>query len=138
MKALTHEEINNIIDQAECHAKAVCDHIYNKATKEIGSNDYFKTILDNTFDELCKIEIRYMKECFDTYFELGSIEMSVKDIHEYLHALGYMHNTRLVPARGSGNTLKAAIIDTVNNSIKQAFVEKLAEYLEIDISEVIK
>ena len=134
MIKLTNEQINEIIDSTKPHAKIVCDRTYQKVIQQIGNNDHFKTILDASFDKICDPLIDQMKQTFSKYFtENKKSDISVGKIYEIF----YNDQPVYQAPRGAGNTLSVVVLCTIQNSIKQAFVEKLAEYNGIDISDII-
>ena len=64
---ISHNKINEIIDDAQPYAKIVCDKLSSKVTDDIGRNDYFMNILDKSFDIICESEIEHLKDIFDVY-----------------------------------------------------------------------
>ena len=68
MAQLTHGDVSKIIDLAKSHAKIVCDNLYNKTAEEVGGNEYFKSILDRSFDLICNAEIESIRDYFNMYF----------------------------------------------------------------------
>ena len=135
MTTLTHDEINNIIDLAKPHAKVVCDRIYNRVKGQIGGNETFKTTLDNSFDIICNIQIEYFKKEFDAFFTDEDDSITVVEIADFLSK----YECFMLEYREKSKPLDIndTIVDTIDKSVAQAFTEKLAEYLNIDISEVI-
>lgn len=138
MTQLTHDEINRIIDSAKPHAKIVCDRIYNKTAEQIGGNITFKALLDESlFDQICEIEIKSIKDCFNMYFRKNT-NISVVEIKELLDARKYIKNNACSIAQcGSGNKLTKIVVDSIDISVGYAFVEKLADYIGVDITHII-
>ena len=137
MIQLTHEEINNIINLTKPYVKEVCDRIYNKAVEDIGRNDYFKSIIDRSFEKICEIEIENIKNLFNSYFIPNQCHnISIDDIEKSLHNYNPVCCITARGGRSGGKMLHATSV-IINKSVKQAFVEKLAEYIKVDISEII-
>lgn len=133
---LTQEEINKLLDSTKDYAKELCEKIYNKTAKEIGGNEYFKKILNETFSDVADIEIKTIREDFDIHFEtLKTDVMDTKTIAEILFTRKAIQE--LIHSRRCCKTLNIAVISCINQSVMQAFTEKLAEYIGIDISEII-
>lgn len=139
MTTLIQDEINKIIDSVKPYAKLVCDRTYNKVIKEIGDCDQFKAIINRSFDIIADIEINRLRDHFNDAFKSSHIKrMDIVNIAMYLEM--YKHNrfTFYSIPRRSGKILTAVTMSTINQSVIQAFTEKLAEYLKVDISEVAK
>ena len=136
MAVLTQEQLNKIIDSSKDHAKTVCERIYNKTVEEIGPNEQFKTILDNVFDKVADLEIQGLKDWFGEYFIISkSTEINTVDIttltFERKKVMQIMNNA----GRGHGKVFTMVAFTVINQSVLQAFTEKLAEYLGIKIKE---
>lgn len=133
---ISHEEINKIMDGIQPYAKIVCDRLYAKVLESgLEPDDCFKAVLDMYFDEASKSKIQEIKDSFDVYcFEHKTTNIDIKDIKLILDTYG---STIYIAARGSGNTMTKAMLFTINQSVKLAFIENLAEYMGIDKSEII-
>ena len=137
MAVLTQEQINKIIDSSKDHAKTVCDRIYNKTAEEIGGNEQFKTILDNVFDQVADLEIQGLKNWFGDYLTAHkSTEINTQEIttltFERKKVMHIMNNAN----RGNGKIFTTAAFTVINEAVLLGFTEKLAEYLNVNISEI--
>lgn len=132
MKTFTHDDINLVIDSAKLHAKTVCDRLYNKVAEEIGGNEYFKAIIDRSFDYICDLEIQSLKEYFNMYFSKTS-SLSAEEIKELIDSrMSVQSKLNLLASRGSNKKLTSISVAFINRSVIQAFVEMLAEYSGVE------
>lgn len=137
MTTLTRDQINEIINLTRSHAKVVYDRMYDKITKEIGANDKFKIIIDKIFDDVAEIRLETLNNYFNNYFIIsGSTIIGIDKIKEYFDVC---NDTDCIvqTARGAGNTFSNAVVITINQSVNQAFIEKIAEYINVDISDIL-
>ena len=132
MTTLTHEEINQIIDDTKPNVKTVCDRLYNKSAEVAGGgNEHFKAILDDVFDALLDGEIELLYNQFNAYFMHEGGCMTPLQINDYMNICEEINSKYFIvlPARGSNKLLTASIRILVHNSVQQAFVEQLAKYV---------
>lgn len=132
MTTLTHEEINQIINNAKPNVKTVCDCLYNKSAEVAGGgNEHFKAILDDVFDALLDGEIELLYNQFNAYFMHEGGCMTPLQINDYMNICEEINSKYFIvlPARGSNKLLTASIRILVHNSVQQAFVEQLAKYV---------
>jgi hypothetical protein len=136
--ALTLEEINQVIDSIESHAKVVCDRTYEKATESVGKNDHFKELIDDLFEKISKSQIKLMKTEMSILFstlEPGS-SLTLESIKEYTSKCIEQQTQKMSPSVYGGRfNGKSAIVATytIVSACRTAFVEKLAEYLGVEV-----
>ena len=66
--ALTYDEIIQIINNSESHAKIVYERMYNKVITICGGNEQFKQTIDSIFDKVCAAQIELMKSEINNIF----------------------------------------------------------------------
>lgn len=137
MKRLTNNEINNILDSVKPHAKIVCDRIYNEVINSgIEEKKAFKTLIDMCFNDVAEITIGALKDDFNAYFELSKYStIDITEIYLFMNTQK-LFKTKSMESETDENLLSNAILTIIDKSVYGAFVEKLAEYLNVDISDI--
>lgn len=128
MTAISFKKIDEILDSIKSDAKELCYRMYDKISSEIGSNESFKSMLDEHFDHVYDLKIEEIKFIFTRYsYDEESNYITIAELYTLITR--YKDTAYIIP-RGSSKTIITAIIFTIHQSIIQAFSNKISEYVE--------